>query len=1814
MEKVFRNLILKKVVLGVVLVFSFTTTFSAIYVVNDPGDTDDLGPYGATNTLRKCIRLANEDVLFDEIHFNLPGPGPYLITATAALPVITNPVLINGLTQPGASAGNLLIEIDGAGDWVLQLGTDGGFTSSGSTIQGLVIYGANRGIFINGSNNNTLIANYIGTNRAADAVAANTIVWHGIQIINGQNNIIGGTGGANDRNIISGCNEDGIRVSNNSTGTIIIGNYIGTDITGSAAIPNRLRGINCENGSDNTTIGGNTANHRNIISGNLQRGINLALSNNVLIQNNYIGTTSAGTAALANGEQGIFVENNSNDLQLLNNIISGNGQQGVFILASVNPVIRENFFGTDVSGNTAISNGQTNIQIENNSHNLQLIDNLICSSTNGQGLFLINSNYPVIKGNRIGLALDGETALGNRQHGLNIINALKPIIGGTMVAERNYISNNGEVGLRLQNADSVVIKGNYIGLNEAGDTDHGNNNQGIWMEGSDHAVIGGGETGARNYIAGNNNTGMFMILCVNASIIGNYFGTDVSGNTAIPNIQTNIQIENNSHYPQLVNNIICSSQNGQGIFIINSNYPVIKGNRVGLALDGVTALGNRQHGMNIINALKPVIGGTTPAERNYVSNNGETGIRVENGDSVIIKGNYIGLNEPGNADHGNNQNGIWMNLSDYPIIGGGEPGARNYIAGNNETGIHIEQGLQPTVTDNYVGTDVTGNVAIGNNGVGVRIITNSHNAIITHNVISASGQHGLALNNLQQPVIKSNKIGLGADAITVMGNNNRGIEMIRCPEAQVGGTTPEERNYISANKEVGLMLVESPRSKIEGNYVGTDISGVAAKGNGIHGIQVSNSEEVTVGGTVYGARNIVVDSKVGHGILFDGLSPNAIIKGNFVGVGTDGGTIDTNPRLGNGVHGIYVGGDSHGAIIGGSNAIERNVCSNNGMYLPPGPGAYRQGDGIRVEGPDNHLIIGNFCGVDSSGTKERGNAWAGISLNNCDNTTVGGRGAEEFNLCSGNYNEGMYLAFSSNNRIIGNRVGTDWSGILPIGNNDYGINLGSNGANFDNIIGGTEEDANIIAFTRGLDFEGPGVYVHDHSHRNKISHNSIFCNAGKAIQVVNPGNEGILPPVIEITYINTIQGTGTDGNTIHLYVNEKTGNGCNCEAEKYLGETTVSGGKWTFTHNLNLTVDDTRTVTATQTNATNSTSELVCSSTPCDLIIQSQPKDTTICTGGEAQFTVIATGTNVSYQWQENDGNGFVDIQGETNNTLIVATNDISKNGYTYRAIVSINSFTNGLCKDTTDVVTLGVQPATIINSFSSDIILCPGDPLNLSVDASGLNISYTWKFNNTTVGTNSNTFSIPSFAIADAGAYHVEVTGDCGTISSDTIAITYKVAPDNSLSVNGGDICIGSDGAVTVIASQSGVKYQAFIGADAVSDITEGNNGDLLISIDASVLQPGTNIVSIHAYGCGDVVLTNTATIMVLDNPGSITGPTYLCSNATGNLTYSTTQVDGASHYEWYVNGVLELTTNDNSATLDLTSLPANIQVKPITISNLSCGTSPSLTVSSRPGYMGDNLIVSEDTVCAGNTITFYLVNRTAENYSNWEDGLPQGAELINKTDTSATVTFTIAGNYTIEIQPYHSCESSIVPLTVSVVILTPPVAFAGDDQFLDNFTTVTLDGSGSSQGNIYGYQWSANSDAVINNPESIITTAESFNISTDYTLTVYTQNTASCMASDVVTVKVNRGEVFIPNIFSPNDDGLHDYFEIENIHFFPKAVLYIYNQWGEQIYQSQPGYRELWDGTRDGKPVPVSTYYYVLELNEENVSNISGQINIVR
>ncbi len=359
------------------------TTSIANLIASDGGDGI---------SLREAITAANATAGLDTVEFNIAGGGVQTIAPTSALPDITDPILIDGYTQPGASVNTndtssglntvLTIELDGSNFGQFS-GIDGlrlVAGSDGSTIRGLAIGRfPERGITIDGSDNNIIAGNFIGI--APDGVTPQGNL-RGVAVVAGvagstANNAIGGLT-PESRNLISGNASNGVDIFGSSVlGTTIQGNLIGTDVAGTSAVGNGGNGAISVNFEPGQTLIGHPSDPagRNVISGNDFGGVFLFDTNDNTIVGNFIGVDVTGLQPLGNNDDGILIVAGSDD-----NMVGGPGDAG-------NLIAFNNGNGILVGSNSSSSNNR----IEGNTiHN-----------NNKSGVLVTNDTNPGSTGNRI---------------------------------------------------------------------------------------------------------------------------------------------------------------------------------------------------------------------------------------------------------------------------------------------------------------------------------------------------------------------------------------------------------------------------------------------------------------------------------------------------------------------------------------------------------------------------------------------------------------------------------------------------------------------------------------------------------------------------------------------------------------------------------------------------------------------------------------------------------------------------------------------------------------------------------------------------------------------------------------------------------------------------------------------------------------------------------------------------------------------------------------------------------------------------------------------------------------------------------------------------------------------------------------------------------------------------------------------------------------------------------------------------------------------------------------------------------------------
>ena len=111
--------------------------------------------------------------------------------------------------------------------------------------------------------------------------------------------------------------------------------------------------------------------------------------------------------------------------------------------------------------------------------------------------------------------------------------------------------------------------------------------------------------------------------------------------------------------------------------------------------------------------------------------------------------------------------------------------------------------------------------------------------------------------------------------------------------------------------------------------------------------------------------------------------------------------------------------------------------------------------------------------------------------------------------------------------------------------------------------------------------------------------------------------------------------------------------------------------------------------------------------------------------------------------------------------------------------------------------------------------------------------------------------------------------------------------------------------------------------------------------------------------------------------------------------------------------------------------------------------------------------------------------------------------------------------------------------------------------------------------------------------------------------------RNIHNCSATDEIEIlpcDVEKLFESISNVFTPNGDGVHETWEINNIDLYPDAVIEVFDKAGRLVFRADGGYANDWDGTFNGKQLPMETYYYVIDFKTDDIKPKQGTVTIVR
>ncbi|MES2431639.1 MAG: gliding motility-associated C-terminal domain-containing protein [Bacteroidota bacterium] len=655
-------------------------------------------------------------------------------------------------------------------------------------------------------------------------------------------------------------------------------------------------------------------------------------------------------------------------------------------------------------------------------------------------------------------------------------------------------------------------------------------------------------------------------------------------------------------------------------------------------------------------------------------------------------------------------------------------------------------------------------------------------------------------------------------------------------------------------------------------------------------------------------------------------------------------------------------------------------------------------------------------------------------------------------------------------------------------------------------------------------------------------------------------------PITSITY--SITGTGNNA-TVSGLPDGVTGTYAS-------GVFTISGAP-TQSGTFNYTVTGTGT-------CSNGTATGTINVTGLPVISSITPTDPLTCGGSNGSFTINGLAPTASYTVN------FI-ADGVTQSPQVLSANalgsivvgSLKQGGYSGITV----TLSTADCASTEATTTL--SDPSVFTPVASSNVPCVGSPLNLSTTTSSdPSATYTWTGPNGYTASGA-TPTLPSATTSMDGDYIVKATV-LGCASSDNVTVKINTPP-LAPSVNGTPIC--GSGTITLTATRSGAATDVLKWYSDAALSTEIATGT---SYTTPTLTNSTDyyVTETDLSTCTSAATKVTATINTVPSAPIAGTPVSRCG--TGSVTVNASASGaGTNILKWYSNAGLttQVSTGNSYVTPSITTT-TNYYVTETTVAG--CVSTSATTVTATVNQTPSAPIVSNIGYCQ-NAVAV-PVTASGNNLMWYTLGGSTSVAPTPVTTEPRTITYYVTSSN-------GTCESEQFPLIVTV---KPISAYAGGPIIrVDEGVSTQIKGTATGNGMIVSWTPSLYlSSSSIPNPRIAALDDGT------YTMTVTSND--GCVATDNLQVIVLR-TLKIPNVFSPNGDGINDTWNIEYLEDYVNAKVSIFNRYGQFMFEAAAGsYNgKPWDGTNKGTPLPVGTYFYIINLGEGK-DPISGSISIIR
>jgi gliding motility-associated-like protein len=617
-----------------------------------------------------------------------------------------------------------------------------------------------------------------------------------------------------------------------------------------------------------------------------------------------------------------------------------------------------------------------------------------------------------------------------------------------------------------------------------------------------------------------------------------------------------------------------------------------------------------------------------------------------------------------------------------------------------------------------------------------------------------------------------------------------------------------------------------------------------------------------------------------------------------------------------------------------------------------------------------------------------------------------------------------------------------------------------------------------------------------------------------------------------------------------------------------------------------------------------------------------------VCAGtAPASLTSLSTGSGgtgtYTYQWESS-----------VDNTTWTAIAGATSAGFTPGPLTVTTDFRRrvssgvGTCATAyTGKVTITVLPAVTAGTVGANQTLCTSTvpaPLTNTGGAGGGVGSYAYQWESSAdnatwtaiSGATAATYAPSSLTQTTHFRRRVTSgTGACATAVSNVVTLTVTPAqPAGVALTTPAPQCAGSALTLTPAPSNAGPAptFRWFVNGVLAATTPVFTSAALANNDQVRVEMTPTPGACSSGVPTATVIVTITPTEVATVAIRALGPGGVACAGTV--LSFDIDKVTGAGsapQYQWLLNG--SAVPGGTGATFSSAALRDNDRLRLQMTSSASC-TSPAVVTSNelvikiRTEVLPTFSIVGTGAGCAGSAVKFSMANSsglgTAPTYQWRVDGTDvPGAQSATFSSTTLRdgqlVTLAIRTFSTACGQPV-----AVVSNAVRAVIIPTVDVEAGPDKEIAEGESVELEGTANGT---YPVEWSPAQGLSFLGGNRLRPVASP----TETTVYTLRANVNGCQDESRVTVKVGP-PLGIPDAFSPNGDGINDTWEIDRIGKFPGNTVRVYNRWGSQIFSTTDyGRTNEWNGTSQGRAMPVGTYYYVITLN--NGKSYSGPLTVV-